>query len=64
MFLKDVAEKILGVTAAELGQLFETDEDQYNAVFTEATFKTLQLRMRVKEERLVLKIDTALGGKL
>ena len=51
MFLKDVAEKILGVTAAELGQLFETDEDQYNAVFTEATFKSLQLRMRVKEER-------------
>ena len=57
VFFKNVAEKILGVPASKLQQLFETEEDRYNAVFTETTFKRLQVRMRVKEERLTIIVD-------
>ena len=34
----------------ELGYWLETDEEKYNAVFQEATFKTYSFRMRVKED--------------
>ena len=34
----------------ELGYWLETDEEKYNAVFQEATFKTYSFRMRVEED--------------
>jgi len=47
---QDQAEKLLNITSAELGQMFESDEDRYNAVFSEATFKSYNFRMRVKSD--------------
>eukprot|EP00090_Calanus_glacialis_P036968 TRINITY_DN6328_c0_g1_i1.p1 TRINITY_DN6328_c0_g1~~TRINITY_DN6328_c0_g1_i1.p1 ORF type:complete len:623 (-),score=183.87 TRINITY_DN6328_c0_g1_i1:129-1997(-) len=47
---QETAEKILGVKSDELGYWLETDEEKYNAVFQEATFKTYSFRMRVKED--------------
>ena len=47
---QETAEKILGVKSADLGYWLETDEEKYNAVFQEATFKTFNFRMRVKED--------------
>merc|ERR1719319_2201127 len=37
---QDQGEKMLGVKSDELGHFLENDEEKYNAVFTEATFKT------------------------
>ena len=50
IFSQETAEKILGVSSADLGRYLESDEDQYNAVFSEATFKTYNFRLRVKED--------------
>ena len=47
---KETAEKILNVKSEDLGYWLETDEEKYNAVFQEATFKTFSFRMRVKED--------------
>jgi replication factor A1 len=47
---QETAEKILETKADDLGAMFETEEDRYNAVFTQATFKTFQFRMRVKAD--------------
>jgi len=44
------AEKILGVSSEELGNALERDEEQYNAIFSEATFKTYNFRMRAKSD--------------
>jgi len=47
---QDQAEKLLNVSSADLGNMFESDEDRYNAVFSEATFKSYNFRMRVKSD--------------
>jgi len=47
---QETAEKILNVKSDELGYWLETDEEKFNAVFQEATFKTYNFRMRVKED--------------
>jgi len=47
---QETAEKILSVKSDELGYWLETDEEKFNAVFQEATFKTYNFRMRVKED--------------
>jgi len=48
---QDMAEKLIGVKSDELGSFMESDEARYNALFTEATFKTYNFRIRVKEDR-------------
>merc|ERR1719187_322630 len=47
---QDQGEKLLGVKSEELGHAMENDEEKYNAIFTEATFKTFNFRIRVKED--------------
>lgn len=47
---QEQGEKLLGVKSDELGHFLENDEEKYNAVFTEATFKTWSFRMRAKED--------------
>jgi len=47
---QEQGEKMLGVKSDELGHFLENDEEKYNAVFTEATFKTWSFRMRAKED--------------
>jgi len=47
---QETAEKILGVSSADLGRYFESDEEQYNSIFLDATFKTYNFRMRVKAD--------------
>ena len=47
---QDSAEKILGVSAETLGATLDRDEDEYNAIFTEATFKTFNYKMQAKNE--------------
>jgi len=47
---QEIGEKVLDVKSDDLGRMFETEEDRYNAVFTQATFKTFQFRMRVKAD--------------
>jgi len=47
---QETAEKVLGVKAEELGRLSLEDEDAYNKVFTDATFKSYNFRMRVKAD--------------
>ena len=49
-FLQEQAEKILGIDSQDLGRLLETDEERYNAVFLENTFKTFNFRMRAKAD--------------
>ncbi|KAG7204042.1 hypothetical protein KM043_001901 [Ampulex compressa] len=44
------AEKILGITAQELGELHENDNDAYLEKFGEATFKSFIFKLRVKME--------------
>ncbi|XP_076656555.1 replication protein A 70 [Halictus rubicundus] len=44
------AEKILGVTAQELGELQENDNDAYLEKFGDATFKNFLFKMRAKLE--------------
>ena len=51
MFIfQETAEKILNTTSQELGEALEQDEERYNSIFTEATFKTFNFRMRAKAE--------------
>ena len=38
------------MTAQELGDALERDEERYNQIFQEATFKTFSFRMRAKED--------------
>ena len=47
---QETAEKILNVSSADLGRYLETDEEQYNSIFLDATFKTYIFRMRVKAD--------------
>jgi len=47
---QETAEKLLKVDSATLGQYHEHDEEQYNAVFLDSTFKTFNFRMRVKAD--------------
>jgi len=47
---QETAEKVLSAKADDLGRLMESEEDQYNSVFTAATFQTFQFRMRVKAD--------------
>nr|XP_012139145.1 PREDICTED: replication protein A 70 kDa DNA-binding subunit isoform X2 [Megachile rotundata] len=44
------AEKILGITAQELGELQENDNDAYLEKFADATFKSFLFKIRVKLE--------------
>ena len=48
--MKESAEKILGVTSQELGEAFESDEARYNSIFSAATFRTYNFRMRAKAD--------------
>jgi len=48
---QEQAEKLLGVKSDELGSYLESDEARYNALFSDATFKTYNFRIRVKEDR-------------
>ena len=48
--LQETAEKILNTTSQELGNALDQDEERYNSIFTEATFKTFNFRMRAKSE--------------
>jgi len=47
---QETAEKILNTTSADLGRCLEQDEEQYNSIFLDATFKTYNFRMRVKAD--------------
>ena len=49
-FCQDTAEKILGVSAETLGETLARDEEEYNQLFTAATFKTFNFKMRAKNE--------------
>ena len=44
------AEKLLQVKSDELADYMENDKEKLNTVFTEATFKTFNFRMRVKQQ--------------
>lgn len=46
----DDAEKILGMSAQELGELKENDKDAYLQKFGEANFKTFTFNLRAKSE--------------
>lgn len=46
----DEAEKILGATAAELGELKDNDIDAYTETFSNAAFKSFIFKIRVKME--------------
>lgn len=47
---QETGEKVLNIGAQDLGRLMESDEDAYNKVFSEATFKAYSFRMRVKAD--------------
>ena len=44
--LQDNAEKILRVTAEELGKARESDVAQYNSIFSNGIFQTFKFKMR------------------
>lgn len=46
----EVAEKILGISAQELGELKENDNDAYMEKLNEANFKRFIFSLRVKSE--------------
>ena len=48
--VQDSAEKILGVSSQELGEAFERDEERYNSIFSQATFRTFNFKMRAKAD--------------
>merc|ERR1712228_280539 len=48
--VQETAEKLLGMSSEEVGNLSEQDEDRYNAVFNEANFKPYMFRMRAKAD--------------
>ncbi|KAK2145994.1 hypothetical protein LSH36_641g01037 [Paralvinella palmiformis] len=47
---QDTAEAILGKSGEELGQLRDQDENAFDRIFTEATFKSYVFKMRAKVE--------------
>jgi len=47
---QDTAEKLLGHSSEEVGNLSEQDEDRYNAVFANASFKMHAFRLRAKAD--------------
>eukprot|EP00088_Acartia_fossae_P046737 TRINITY_DN5054_c0_g2_i1.p1 TRINITY_DN5054_c0_g2~~TRINITY_DN5054_c0_g2_i1.p1 ORF type:complete len:620 (+),score=202.71 TRINITY_DN5054_c0_g2_i1:71-1930(+) len=47
---QETAEKLLGRSSEEVGNLSEQDEGDYNKVFTDASFKTYSFRMRAKAD--------------
>jgi len=47
---QDEAEKIVGVSAQELGDMQEENPDQYNKAFQNATFQKFNLRLRCKSD--------------
>jgi len=47
---QEQGERLLGVKSDELGHFLENDEEKYNAIFAEATFKSWSFRMRAKED--------------
>ena len=47
---QESAEVMLGVTAVELGKLREEDENQFDKIFAEASFKPFILKIRAKME--------------
>ena len=42
--IQESAEKVLGVSADTLGAALERSEDEYNHIFTQATFKTFNFK--------------------
>jgi len=47
---QETAEKMLGMSSEEVGNLSEQNEERFNAVFAEASFKTYAFRMRAKAD--------------
>jgi len=47
---QETAEKLLGMSSEEVGNLSEKDEEAYNKVFTDACFKTYSFRCRAKAD--------------
>ena len=47
---QESAEKILRVSSKELGEAFEENEDKYNTIFSQATFRTFNFKMRAKAD--------------
>jgi len=47
---QETAEKLLGMSSEEVGNLSEQDEEAYNKVFTDACFKTYSFRCRAKAD--------------
>jgi len=47
---QETAEKMLGASSEEIGNLSEQNEDRFNAVFAEASFKSYAFRMRAKAD--------------
>jgi replication factor A1 len=54
----EVAEKIIGMSARELGELKENDRDAYSRKLDEASFKTLTFDLKTRTEIFQV-IDTA-----
>lgn len=47
---QETAEKLLGMSSEEVGNMSEQDEEGYNKVFTDACFKTYSFRCRAKAD--------------
>jgi len=47
---QEQAEAILGVTSQDLGVMYTTEQDAYNQVFADATFKRFNFRLSAKTE--------------
>jgi replication factor A1 len=47
---QETAEKLLGMSSEEVGNMFEQDEEGYNKVFTDACFKTYSFCCRAKAD--------------
>ena len=47
---QETAEQILGVSAEELGNYYQHNQDRYNQVFQDATFKSFNFRLRCKAD--------------
>ena len=47
---QDQGEQILGISAEDLGVMFQNDRQSYDKVFTKATFKRYNCRLRCKAD--------------
>ena len=47
---QEQGEQILGISAEDLGVLFQNDRQAYDKVFTKATFKRFNCRLRCKAD--------------